>query len=82
MSSKLAICVLLSELPFDGSLLLVPVDPPGVNFAAQQFTVADAAIQALAAEDADLDLCHVEPTCVLRCVVAMHPAQQRAGTYS
>lgn len=44
MSSKLAIRVLAGELPFDGSLLLVPVELPSVNFGAQQFAVADSAV--------------------------------------
>ena len=45
MSSELAIRVLSSELPFDGSLLLVAVELPGVNSVAQQFTVADPAVR-------------------------------------
>lgn len=65
------------ELPFDGSLRLMPVELPGVNFAAQQFTVTDSAAQALRAEDDGLNLCHVEPVRVLGCVVELHPADQR-----
>jgi hypothetical protein len=36
-------------------------------------------IQALAAEDADLDLCHVQPTRVFGRVVKLHPAQEFCG---
>ena len=52
---------------------------PGGDFAAQSFGVVDPAIQALAAQDADLDLDHVEPTCVLWGVVELEPSQDPPG---
>ena len=80
MASKLVVCVLSSELPLDGSAQRVVTSGlPGIDFALQKLRRWDSAIQALAAEDADLDLCHVEPTRMLGCVVEAHSAQQRAG---
>jgi hypothetical protein len=39
----------------------------------------DPAIQALASQDADFDLDHVEPTCVLWGVVELEPSQDPPG---
>jgi len=59
-----SISVLAGELPFDGAALLVAVGLPGVDFALQEVYAGDSTIQALATEDADFDLCHVEPVCL------------------
>jgi hypothetical protein len=77
MSSELAISILSSEGPLDGSALVVSVTLPSGHFAAQSGAVRQPSIQALASEDTDLDLGHVQPTGVLRGVVEMNPAQQR-----
>ena len=79
MTPELVICILSSELPLDGSAQRVSICLPSIDFASQKLLTWEAAVQALAREDADLDLCHVEPTCVLGRVVKAHPAQQRAG---
>ena len=52
---------------------------PGGDFAAQSLGVIDPAIQALASQDADFDLDHVEPTCVLWGVVELEPSQDPPG---
>jgi hypothetical protein len=41
--------------------------------------VVDPAIQALASQDADFDLDHVKPTCVLWGVVELEPSQNPPG---
>ena len=45
----------------------------------RRLRVVDSAIQALSAQDADLDLDHVEPACVLGRVVEFEPAQHAPG---
>jgi hypothetical protein len=79
MPAEFSISVLAGELPFDGAALLVAVCLPSVDFALQDVYAGDSAIQALAAEDADFDLCHVQPAGVLGGVVKAHAAQQFAG---
>ena len=60
---------------------------PGVDLAAEPVWVAespvwvaDSAVQALAAEHADLDLGHVEPTGMLGGVVELQAAQNPPGS--
>lgn len=79
MSAKLLICILSNELPLDGSAQLVSSGLPGVDFALQELRSWEATIQSLAAEYADLDLCHVESARMFGRVVKVHPAQQCAG---
>ena len=79
MAPELLICALSSELPLDGSTQRVSICLPGVDFALQKLQSWEATIQALAAEDANLDLCHVEPTRMPGRVVEAHSAQQRAS---
>jgi hypothetical protein len=62
MAPEFLICVLPSEVPLDGSAQRVSSSLPGVDFALQKLWRWEATIQALATEDADLNLCHVEPT--------------------
>ena len=69
MTSQLLICVLSSERPLDSSLLRVSRLLPGIDLAAQELPAVDAPVQALATEDADLDLRHVQPACMLGRVV-------------
>ena len=76
MMPQLPICILSSEIPLDGSLFLVAGLLPGINFGLQKFSIGNAPIQALAAENADLDLSHVQPTRVLRGVVKLHATQE------
>ena len=79
MPAELSISVLAGELPFDGATLLVAIGLPSVDFALQKVYAGDSTIQALATEDADFDLGHVEPTGVLGRVVKAHAAQPFAG---
>jgi hypothetical protein len=76
MPSQLLICVLSSECPLDGSLQRVSRLLPGIDLAAQEFSAVDAPVQALATEDADLDLRHVQPTGVLGRVVEFDAPQE------
>ena len=80
MSPKLAIGILSCELPLDGSAQRVSVCLPSIDFASQKLLAWQAAVQALAREDADFDLGHVQPACMLGRVVKAHPTQQRAGS--
>ena len=52
---------------------------PGVDFAAEPVWVVDSAVEALAAQHADLDLDHVEPTGMLGGVVELEAAQNSPG---
>ena len=79
MSTKLLIRILSSELPLDGFASDVALGLPCVDFALQKLRAGDAAIQALAAEDADLDFRHVQPARVLGRVVKAHATQQLVG---
>ena len=56
MTSQLLICIRPSERPLDGSLQHVSRLLPGIDLAAQEFSAVDAPVQALATQDANLDL--------------------------
>jgi hypothetical protein len=79
MPAEFSISVLAGELPLDGATPLVAIGLPDVYFALQKVYAGDSTIQALATEDADFDLSHVQPTRVLGSVVKAHAAQQFAG---
>jgi hypothetical protein len=76
MMSKIAVCILSSEAPFNGASLDISRFPPGIDFGFQGIAVGYSSVQALAVEDANLDLCHVEPARVLGCVVKLHATQK------
>src|SRR3982074_2498872 len=65
--------------PFDAGAGGVSLSFPGVDFAAEPVWVVDSAVEALAAQHADLDLDHVEPTGVLGSVVELQAAQNSPG---
>jgi hypothetical protein len=67
------------EHPFDAGTGGIALSLPCGDFAAEPFWVIDSAIQALAAQDADLDLDHVEPTGMLGSVVELQTAQDSPG---
>src|SRR5258707_3953792 len=67
------------EHPIDAGAGGVSLSFPGVDFAAEPVWVVDSAVQALAAEYADLDLDHVEPTGVLGGVVELQAAPNSPG---
>ena len=79
MTSHLSICILKGEVPFDGSLLGVSGVLPSTNFGLQSLSTSHASIQALSAEDANFNLGHVQPACVLGRVVELHAAQELGG---
>lgn len=76
MTSQLAICILSSELPLDGAALGISIALPGTHLGLQALAGCNSTIQALAAQDADLYLCHVQPTGVLGRVMELHPVKQ------
>ena len=76
MSTELLVRVLSSELPLDGSLQRVSYLQPSIDLGAQELAAVDTPVQALPAEDADLDLRHVQPTRVLGRVVELHSVQE------
>ncbi len=67
------------EHPFDAGAGGVSLLLPCGDFADEVFGVVDSAIDALAAQHADLDLDHVEPVGVLGCVVELDAAQDAPG---
>ena len=75
MASELLVRILASELPLDGALLGVSILLPSIDLASQRLRTGNAPIQALAGENADLDLRHVQPARMLGRVVELHPAQ-------
>ena len=79
MPTELSISILPRELPLDGSMLRVAVGLPSSDLALQSTRGGNAAVQALAAEDADLDLCHVQPTRMFGWAVEAHATQPFAS---
>ena len=79
MPPKICICILPSKFPLNGSLKGVSRLLPSLDFGYQQLSTGNPPIQALAAEDADLNFRHVQPTRVLGHVVKLHPAQELCG---
>lgn len=79
MSPKLYICILPSKFPLNGSLKGVSRLLPSLDFGYQQLSTGNPPIQALAAEDADLNFRQVQPTRVLGHVVKLQPAQELCG---
>jgi hypothetical protein len=77
MPSKISICILIGELPFDGSLLDVSRLLLGVYLGLQEFSARDPPIQALPAEDADFDLRHVQPVACSSAPKAITGASRR-----
>src|SRR5271157_5325744 len=66
------------EHPVDSSAALVSLRLPDVDLGNEPVAAFDAAIETLAFEHADLDLNHVEPAGVLRCVVELKPSERAA----
>jgi hypothetical protein len=63
------------EHPFDASAFSIAALLPGRGFGGEPGVAVDASIEALAGQDADLDLHHVEPAGVLGDVVELQTAQ-------
>jgi hypothetical protein len=51
---------------------------PGVDFSLEQVAIVNPLVKTLLTHDADLDLCHVEPTRMARCVVELQTSQYPA----
>ena len=79
MSTELLICILTGELSLDGSLQGVSSLLPSIDLAAQELPAVYAPVQALTAEDTDLDLRHIQPTGVLGRVAGLDSAQELCG---
>ena len=67
------------EAPICLGLVLVPAGLPGRNFPDERFFIRDAAVQALARQDAQFGFRHIEPTPVLGGVVPFEPLDQPSG---
>jgi hypothetical protein len=67
--------VLSGEHPFDGVSLGVALQFPGSDLGLESFAIANAAVEALAAQHADLDLDHVEPGGVFWSVAKLQTPQ-------
>lgn len=80
MTPQLSIRVLSSEVPLDGPLFGISRLLPGINFGLQKFSIGNASIQALAGEDANFDLGHIQPARMLGCVMELHAAQEFLGS--
>ena len=76
MSAESLICVLTSEVPLNGSLFGISCLLPRIDFGLQKVAAANAPIQALPAQHADLNFRHVQPARVLGRVVELHATQQ------
>ena len=76
MLAHLSICILPREGPCDAAAFSVAALLPSGDFGGQQRAGRQAAGEALAVKDADLDLCHVEPAGVFRGAVEDDAAQQ------
>src|SRR3546814_220438 len=67
------------EHPLDASAGSVALSLPGSDLAFELRAIVDATVQALASQDTDLDLGHVEPAGVLRREVELQPAEEAMG---
>jgi hypothetical protein len=72
---EFAISILPGKFSLDGSSLIVAIALPGDHFVAKGLAIGESPIRALATQDADLDLSHVEPTGVLGLVMELGAAQ-------
>jgi hypothetical protein len=66
MVAQLSIGVLSRERPFDGATLVVAGALPRGYFLPEDFAIGQSSVQALAREDANLNLGHVQPASVVR----------------
>src|SRR4051794_11477237 len=67
------------EHPVDLRAIAIALLLPSGNFMFQGVTICDAAVDALGAQDADLDLDHVEPARVLGRMVEFDTPQDAMG---
>lgn len=69
MASRLSICTRASERPMNTSALGVAASLPGLDLGSERGLIRQTPAQALAIEEADFELGHLEPTDILRRVV-------------
>src|ERR1035437_5481092 len=67
--SQLCASAVNGEVPVDLGLAIVPVCLPGGHVSLKHLHIRNSLVQALPIQCAEFDLCHVEPTAVLRCVM-------------
>src|SRR6478609_8612142 len=67
------------ELPVYTDLALIPLLFPGRHLSAQLFATADAPVQTLPRQHAQLDLRHVQPTAMLGRVMDLQPLDDAPG---
>ena len=79
MPSELSISVLAGERPLDATSIDVALMLPSVDLASHGVSIHQPPSEALALQDADLDLRHVEPTRMLWRVMKLHASQQCVG---
>ena len=72
-------CVGGSEVPVGLGVMGIAVVLPGGDFIDEGLFVGDAAVEALGRQDAELGLCQIEPTAVLRSVVPFEAFDQPPG---
>ena len=82
MSTKFGIGGLLGERLLDCAALFVAALFSSLNVTLKGIAVLKARVQALARQNSDFDLGHVQPTGVLGRVVESDPAQQLGGAYN
>ena len=78
--SQLSIRILTCKVPLDGSTLGIADLLPSIDLRLQKLWAGDTPIQTLSTEDSNLDLSHIQPTCVLWGVVKLHTAQEFLGS--
>jgi len=76
MAAELSICILSSEGPLDARARVVAVPLPRGHFAFESLAVGQPPVQALAAQNADLDFGHVQPARMRWRVMKDYASQQ------
>src|SRR5487761_1933828 len=79
MASELSICILAGERPINAASFGIASALPAIDFAPRARPVHQSSPKALTIQDADLDLCHVQPARMLGRVMKLHASQQPAG---
>jgi hypothetical protein len=79
MSAQLPICFSPGERPLDAASSGVTPPLPSRYRGGESGLLGSTARQALALQNSDLDLSHVQPTRMVRRVVELDPAQDRRG---
>src|SRR3972149_9761713 len=79
MASEFSICILAGERPINAASFGLALALPAMDFASRGHPVHQSSPKALAIQDADFDLRHIQPTRVLGRVVKLHASQQRVS---